>query len=60
MKKRSIKSLELNKKTISTLETSKISGGSAQDYVDAVNMATELIIEEVRDVYDAITDLFED
>ncbi|AXG72042.1 hypothetical protein KORDIASMS9_04304 [Kordia sp. SMS9] len=55
MKKRTIKSLELNKKTISTIETDKVHGGSYSvwtAYLATVGYATAAAADALIDYLD--------
>ncbi|MEM6718149.1 MAG: hypothetical protein AAF611_02435 [Bacteroidota bacterium] len=63
MKKRSIKSLELNKKIISTLDSAELKGGSTVStnvtvYTPVVPILVDQAIDEIVDAYEYITDLF--
>ncbi|WP_298512912.1 hypothetical protein [uncultured Kordia sp.] len=57
MKKRTIKSLELNKKTISILDSSKVKGGSTAPTSTAVY--TPVMVVAIDAALDAITDFFD-
>lgn len=57
MKKRNLKSLQLNKKTISTLETTEVKGGSVTGctytaYTPIVPIAVDAAIDAITDFFD--------
>ncbi|WP_298512909.1 hypothetical protein [uncultured Kordia sp.] len=63
MKKRTIKSLELNKKTISNFETAKVNGGSTTPtnvtvYTPVTPHAVDAAMDAVVDAVEFITDYF--